>query len=165
MLCIELPQISSSLVAGAFFDFDFEEAGSELNINVPSAPFQASAKVNAENKWSIGGRLGYLATPGTFLFVSGGFTQLNIGNLNLAGGPFPNVTTAITVPNFSGAFVGAGAEAKFTEHISLRGEYRISDFGSAQLLGLPTVNGINLNDFARVSSSMQDGRVSLNYRF
>ena len=40
------------------------------------------------------------------------------------------------------------------------------DLGSGQL-GLPTVNGINLNDFvsARASPTMQDGRVSLNYRF
>ena len=53
-----------------------------------------------------------------------------------------------------------------SEHISLRGEYRFTDFGSGQL-GLPTVNGINLNDFvsARASPTMQDGRLSLNYRF
>jgi len=90
-----------------------------------------------------------------------------MSNLNLsAGGPFPNVATAISVPNFSGGFVGAGAETKLTEHISLRGEYRWTDFGSGQL-GLPTVNGINLNDFvsARASPTMQDGRVSINYRF
>ena len=90
-----------------------------------------------------------------------------MSNLSLAaGGPFPNVTTAVTVPNFSGGFVGAGAETKLTDHISIRGEYRFTSFGSGQL-GLPTVDGINLNDFvsARASPTMQDGRVSLNYRF
>jgi len=54
-------QINSWLVAGAFFDFDFENTGSELNVNVPGAPFEAHAKLKVDNKWSIGGRLGYLA--------------------------------------------------------------------------------------------------------
>ena len=160
-------QVNSWLVVGAFFDFDFENTGSEINVSVPGAPFEAHAKLNIDNKWSIGGRVGYLASPGTLLFVSGGFTQANMSNLNVsAGGPFPTVATAITVPSFSGGFVGAGAETKLTEHISIRGEYRWTDFGSGNL-GLPTVNGVNLNDFvsARASPTMQDGRVSLNYRF
>ena len=85
-----------------FFDFDFENTGSELNVNVPGAPFEAHAKLKVDNKWSIGGRLGYLASPGTLLYVSGGFTQVTMSNLNLsAGGPFPNVATAISVPNFA----------------------------------------------------------------
>ena len=160
-------QVNSWLVVGAFFDFDFENTGSEINVSVPGAPIEAHAKLNIDNKWSIGGRLGYLASPGTLLFVSGGFTQANMSNLNVsAGGPFPAVATAIIVPSFSGGFVGAGAETKLTEHISIRGEYRWTDFGSGNL-GLPTVNGVILNDFvsARASPTMQDGRVSLNYRF
>jgi outer membrane immunogenic protein len=133
---------------------------------VPGAPLEAHAKLGANNTWSIGGRLGYLASPGTLLFVSGGFTQVSMSNLKLTvSGPI-EATTSVTVPNFSGGFVGAGAETKLTEHISLRGEYRFTDFGSGQL-GLPTINGMNLNDFvsARVSPTMQDTRVSLNYRF
>jgi outer membrane immunogenic protein len=113
-------QVNSWLVVGAFFDFDFENTGSEINFSVPGAPFEAHAKLNIDNEWSIGGRLGYLASPGTLLFVSGGFTQANMSNLNIsAGGPFPTVATAITVPSFSGGFVGTGAETKLTEHISI----------------------------------------------
>ncbi len=157
-------QINSWLVAGAFFDYDFEGGRGDLNINVPGAPLQANAKINIENKWSIGGRLGYLASPGTLLFVSGGFSQLNTSDLKLSA--VGAGTAAVTVPTFSGGFVGAGAETKLTEHISIRGEYRWTDFGSGNL-GLPTINGTNLNEFisARASPTMQDGRVSLNYRF
>ena len=134
-------QINSWLVAGAFFDFDFENVESEINVNVPGVPSEARAKLSIDNKWSIGGRLGYLASPGTLLFVSGGFTQVSMSNLSLAaGGPFPNVTTAVTVPNFSGGFVGAGAETKLTDHISIRGEYRYTSFGSGQL-GFPLSMG------------------------
>jgi len=156
-------QVNSWLVVGAFFDYDFENGSDDLNINLPGAPFQASAKISIDNKWSVGGRLGYLASPDTLLFVSGGFSQLNTSNLKLSAG---NASTAITVPTFSGGFVGAGAETKLTDHVSIRGEYRWTDFGSGNL-GLPTINGINLNDFisARASPTMQDGRVSLNYRF
>jgi hypothetical protein len=74
--------------------------------------------------------------------------------------------TPVAIPNFSGGFVGAGAVTILTEHISLRGEYRFTDFGSGSV-GLPTINGMNLNDFvsARVAPTMQHTRVSLNYRF
>ena len=65
-----------------------------------------------------------------------------------------------------GGFIGAGAETLITEHISLRGEYRFTDFGSGKL-GLPTINGTDINDFivAHAAPTMQDTRVSVNYRF
>jgi hypothetical protein len=58
------------------------------------------------------------------------------------------------------------AETLITEHISLRGEYRFTDLGSGQL-GLPTINDTDMNDFviAHAAPTMQDGRVSVNYRF
>ena len=62
--------------------------------------------------------------------------------------------------------IGAGAETLITEHITLRGEYRFTDFGSGQL-GLPNIYGNDLNDFviAHAAPTMQDTRVSVNYRF
>lgn len=159
-------QVNSWLVAGAFFDFDFDDVQSELKISVPGAPLNAQAKLDINHKWSIGGRLGYLASPGTLLYVSGGFTQVSMSDLKFAiSGPI-DAATSVAIPSFSGGFVGAGAETKLTEHISLRGEYRFTDFGSGSV-GLPTINGTNLNDFvsARVAPTMQDTRVSLNYRF
>jgi opacity protein-like surface antigen len=70
------------------------------------------------------------------------------------------------VPNLSGGFVGVGAETRITEHISLKGEYRYTDFGSGAVT-LPTIDGNNLNDFVsvHVAPSMQEGRASINYRF
>ena len=95
-------------------------------------PINAQAKLDINNKWSIGGRLGFLASPGTLLYVSGGFTQVSMSDLKFAiSGPI-EATTSVSIPNFSGGFVGAGAETKLTEHISLRGEYRFTDFGAGQ---------------------------------
>ena len=119
-----------------------------------------------DNSWSIGARAGYLTSPGTLLFVTGGYTQVLMSDKLSIGEPFPETTVSAHVPNFGGGFIGAGAETLITEHISLRGEYRFTDFGSGQL-GLPTINGTDINDFiiAHAAPTMQDTGVSVNYRF
>ena len=76
------------------------------------------------------------------------------------------MTLDASVPTIAGGFVGAGFETKLTRAISLKGEYRITDFGSG-LVTLPNVGGTDLNQFvtARVSPTLQIVKASLNYRF
>ena len=76
------------------------------------------------------------------------------------------MTLDASVPTIAGGFVGAGFETILTRSISLKGEYRITDFGSG-LVTLPNVGGTDLNQFvtARVSPTLQIVKASLNYRF
>ena len=101
--------------------------------------------------------MGYLTSPSTLVFVSAGYTELSVSDFtaNLSGGA-TNVAVAATVPTIAGSFVGAGFETKLTTSVSLRGEYRFTDFGSG-LVTLPAINGTNLNNFltARVSPTLQ----------
>ena len=71
-----------------------------------------------------------------------------------------------TVPTIAGGFVGAGFETKLTSSISLKGEYRFTDFGSGAVT-LPNIDGTDLNQFvtARVSPTLQIVKASANYRF
>jgi outer membrane immunogenic protein len=159
-------QLASRWVIGAVANVDFDNTRTTLSVSVPGAPLQARAKLSMDNSWSIGARVGYLTSPGTLLFVTGGYTEVLMSDKLRIGGPFPEMAVSAHVPNFGGGFIGAGAETLITEHISLRGEYRFTDFGSGQL-GLPTINGTDINDFivAHAAPTMQDGRVSVNYRF
>jgi opacity protein-like surface antigen len=101
------------------------------------------------------------------LYVSAGYSRVSLSDLKLAVvGSQPDISATINVPSLSGVFIGAGAETMLTERISLRGEFRYTDFGSGPVR-LPTIDGTNLNDFvsARLAPTMQEGRASLNYRF
>jgi opacity protein-like surface antigen len=53
-----------------------------------------------------------------------------------------------------------------TTHVSLRGEYRFTDFGSGPVT-LPVVGGTDLNNFlaVRVSPTLQTVKASVNYWF
>jgi outer membrane immunogenic protein len=160
-------QFRPQFVIGVFGEYDFESLGSDAMLIIPGNSLSAHANINVNGKASVGARIGYLATPGTLLYVSAGYSRVSLSDLKLnIVGSEPDVSTAITVPSLSGVFVGVGAETMLTQRISLRGEFRYTDFGSGSVT-LPTIDGTNLNDFvaARLAPTMQEGRASLNYRF
>jgi outer membrane immunogenic protein len=160
-------QIMPSFVVGVFGDYDFHSLKSELDLNIPSAPLSLHGEFSVDRQWSVGGRMGYLTSPSTLVFLSGGYTELSASNFtaNLSGGA-TNVALAATVPTIAGGFVGAGFETMLTTHVSLRGEYRFTDFGSGPVT-LPVVGGTDLNNFlaVRVSPTLQTVKASVNYRF
>jgi outer membrane immunogenic protein len=160
-------QIMPSFVVGVFGDYDFHNLKSELDLNIPSAPLSLHGEFSVDRQWSVGGRMGYLTSPSTLVFLSGGYTELSASSLtaNLSGDA-TNVALAATVPTIAGSFVGAGFETKLTTHVSLRGEYRFTDFGSGPVT-LPVVGGTDLNNFlaVRVSPTLQTVKASVNYRF
>jgi outer membrane immunogenic protein len=160
-------QLSPYFVAGIFGDFDFHSLKSNLDIDIPSAPLSVHGQFSVNHQWSVGGRLGYLASPGTLVFLTGGYTQLSVSDFTAnvsAGGQ--TITLDATVPTIAGGFVGAGFETILTRSISLKGEYRFTEFGSG-LVTLPTVGGTDLNQFvtARISPTLQIVKASVNYRF
>jgi outer membrane immunogenic protein len=65
-------QLSPSFVAGIFGDFDFHSLKSSLDIDIPSAPLSGHGQFSVNHQWSVGGRIGYLTSPGTLVFLTGG---------------------------------------------------------------------------------------------
>jgi outer membrane immunogenic protein len=160
-------QLNARWVAGVFGEYDFEALGSNASVDIPGIPLTARASLDVQGKASVGARLGYLFSSDTLWYVAGGYSRVSLSDVTLkVVGSDPDISATINVPSLSGAFVGAGAETRITEHLSLRAEYRYTDFGSGKV-GLPTIDGTNLNDIVDVhmSPSMQEGRASLNYRF
>lgn len=160
-------QFGARWVVGAFGEYDFESLGSDASLAIPGIPLSARADINVEGKASVGARLGYLPSPGTLWYIAGGYSRLSLSDLKLSVvGSDPDIAAKFGVPSLSGIFIGGGAETKLTDHLSLRAEYRYTDFGSGKVQ-LPTIDGADLNDFVdvHVAPTMQEGRVSLNYRF
>lgn len=160
-------QFSRRFVVGGFFDYDFHDLSTDVSVDIPGIDVSARGSVEVDHSWTVGGRLGYLPSADTMIFVSAGYTRLGMTEIEArVSGPFPAVDASASAPSLSGAFLGAGFETRLTQHVSLRGEYRYTDFGTGDI-DLPTVDGLNLNDVAsvEVSPNLQTGRMSLNYRF
>jgi Outer membrane protein beta-barrel domain len=158
-------QPSNRVVVGLFVDGDFTNMSSDLHAIIPENPLEVHGSVGINDKISVGARLGYLFWRASLWYVSAGYTRVDFDNVKVSIQADTNISAAIDVPALSGGFVGVGSETLLTDNISLKAEFRYTDFGSGKL-GFPTIDGTNLNDFvnARLSPTMQEGRLSINYR-
>lgn len=146
-----------------------------------------TARFRMGDNWAVGGRVGFAASSNILLFVAGGYTQAKVGvvaNSSVystnAGDGVAAVTKLVSLKEVSGSkwrdgyYVGGGFEAKVTSNISLKAEYRYSDYGNysvaskedvavgASAFGLKvpvttTVSAKNIQSHAL--------RVSVGYRF
>lgn len=121
------------------------------------------------NSFDMGARLGFLPTNNTLLFVSGGFSVIKVNqNTSYISGAMVGDQDSIygesgsgnsyyhsvskTSSGFKpGYFVGAGIETRLTDDVSLKLEYRYSDYGSmksgASSNNASIQDGVNTNDF------------------
>ncbi|MGZ9156816.1 MAG: outer membrane protein, partial [Candidatus Binatia bacterium] len=163
-------QVNSRFVVGGFFDYDWTSFDTSLDASLnfgPGFDIGAGADIEVEDMWSIGGRLGYLVSPSTMLFVTAGYTQADVSDLTANVSSLGSVTLA-SVGDFDGYFIGGGAEMKITKAISIKGEYRYTDLDSEVITLLPgTGAGAFINDLVttKLDPDIQTARVSLNYRF
>lgn len=111
-------------VAGLFADYDWSSI--EITYEDTTTPEQ---KFRLRGTVSIGGRAGYLLTPGTLLYLTAGYSWADGKSDRYfdirSGGR--NYTGKSSV-DLSGPFVGMGMEAKIDPRLSLRGEVRYTMF-------------------------------------
>jgi len=125
-------------VAGVFFDFDLSRISNDSWSTLQ--PF------DQKHAWSIGGRLGYLATPTTLWYGLGGYTQSSFDFFMVGS------------RDLRGFFVGGGVESRLVGNWSLRGEYRYTQFltDTIDLCGCVWLDA---------ETSAHAGRLLLIYRF
>ena len=164
-------QIHHNFLVGAFFDYDFMDIGTEINASLAGFGLGASANAGFEikNQWSLGGRIGYLPTSRTLLFLSAGYTQVDVSDMTFSASATGLGSTSgvlASVDNLSGYFIGGGAEVRLTDAISIKGEYRYTNLGSENVTLLPGLAPV-INNFVstQLDTAIQTARVSLNYRF
>jgi outer membrane immunogenic protein len=132
-------QIAPRWVAGVFADFA-----------LGSTQLEGIIGVDLDNQWAIGGRLGVLATPSTLLYGSAGFTGAHFEATEQGLVPFVKGT-------LDGYFVGFGGEQALSRNLSLKAEYRFSDYGD--------IAGTADTETSSSDNSVHSLRLGVSYRF
>ena len=121
-------------------------------------PAFGTASFEAKQKWaaSLRARIGYLATPSTLFYVTGGWawSRLDV-NISGVGG------TLSASGNINGFQGGIGAEEAITSNLHARLEY-LQTFYNGANLGSDFTNNTGLSEIKR---SVGLGRVALVYQF
>jgi outer membrane immunogenic protein len=131
--------LTSRIVAGVFVDYDFV---SNVSTDISFGPVSLSAE--QKNTWSVGARLGFLSSPTTLWYGTGGYshTEFDLKGVNF------------NLPDFNGYFVGAGVESQLHGGWGLRAEYRFTQYDSEELF-----RGVSLEP------STHAGRIALTYKW
>lgn len=150
---------NSGLVAGAFAGFDRQIGdfviGGVADIDYVGAPdlvFTGKTDTNYDLNWVATARVraAWAVNDKVLLFGTGGLALAGAsGQINGLGGP-----TAISGTHL-GYVVGAGAEYRFRDNWSLKGEFLHHDFGTVTAPGATSVFRPRLETF----------KVGLTYRF
>jgi len=116
-------QLDAGFVAGAEGDLDF--SGFNKTVPCPTATWACNGYLNALG--SLRGRLGY-SFGNVLVYGTGGLAVGSIGGSTSTGGTtFPDRQIRV------GWTAGAGVEAMLGDQWSVRGEYRYTDLGSADM--------------------------------
>jgi outer membrane immunogenic protein len=149
-------QLRDSYVLGLFGEYDWSSI--EITYEDTVTPEQ---KFRLRNAVSLGARAGYLITPNSLLFVTGGYTWANgksDGYFDIASGiiNYPGKSSV----DFNGPFVGAGMETQLSERLALRGEARYVMFQDEITNSQPSVPFTD-----RFHASLLTTRLALIYKF
>jgi len=123
-----LPVLSGSMLFGVFADGDW---GSIRGTNeVSNTGLFGEEKLN--QSWAVGGRLGWLPTDRFLTFVSAGFTDAQVQDINYTTFPAGLVTDRLPEHRMGGWFIGAGYEYNlgWLNGLTWKTEYRYADYGS-----------------------------------
>jgi outer membrane immunogenic protein len=120
-------------VAGVFGSYDFASMESEGSI----ADF-ASFKVEKGDEWSLGARIGFLATPRTMVYALAAYTQTDYKFSAIVGEDSGSKSV-----DFDGVSVGGGIEVALTHNVFIGAEY-VHTFYDEEVIfdtGASTVGG------------------------
>lgn len=108
-------------LVGAFIDGRYGGIASRLS----GGGGAFAGDLTATYGFDAGVRLGYLFTPGTLGYVTGGYTRQHF-DLNVTAPPLGTLLDW----DADGYFLGAGLETALTGNITLKSEYRYSAYGA-----------------------------------
>ncbi len=118
----------NKFVVGAFIDYDFANIETTAGIGIPPlGDLNASARFRIDNQLSIGGKLGYLVSPSTLFFATGGYAHAETSDLDarVSAGGFSDGGKLATVGSFNGHFFGGGVETLIGKGFSVKAEYSL----------------------------------------
>lgn len=162
-------QMSPQWVVGLESDLGWSDNKTTIDgVAVPALLCCATASFssNVRTTWdaSIRGRIGYLVTPSTLLYLTGGAAWQRFEETSSCGAPFcaPAAPPALTFTPFSstsaftkaGWTLGGGTEVMLWPSWTLRAGYRYADLGHAGLSNSVVVTGGVNNGLTVITSTL-----------
>ncbi|WP_422000528.1 outer membrane protein [Reyranella sp.] len=125
-------QITQRGVLGLMAELSYGGGQGGVNAQTPGAV--AGVNQYAGLGWAVLARTGFLASPTTLLYLTGGYTGLVINTSSYASGfgATANFSGSSTV---NGWTVGPGFETMLADNLSAKLEYRYSQYGTANVPG------------------------------
>jgi outer membrane immunogenic protein len=127
-------QVSPNAVLGVLVDYAFGDVDGDF----------LGSTLTISNQWSIGARAGFLVTPKSLWYVNAGWTRADF-DISAPGFGFDK--------SLNGFFVGGGVEQALTRDVSLKLEYRFSDYEDVNVTG------------TNVDNSVHSVRLGVNWKF
>jgi len=168
-----------SLVLGVEGDASWTNAGDDKTFEGVGANNQYAWNIDTEFEWiaTLRGRLGVLLAPNFLVYGTGGIAWAKSSSdetalYALANGPTVRASASDT---HTGWVAGAGAEWRFAQNWSLKGEWQHIDLGDDDTKFSGVANNAGLNGGVNQPNYTQDSfdgsitldtfRIGLNYKF
>jgi outer membrane immunogenic protein len=151
-------QLHDRYVLGAFVEYDWSSL--ELTYEDTNTPQQ---KFRMRDAFSVGGRAGFLMTPTSLLYVTGGYTWARGKSdqyFDIVNGT--QTFYGVTSLDLNGPFVGIGMETQLAPRLALRAEGRYTMFNEV------TTNHFNTAPYIFTDTMTADvltARLVLTYKF
>lgn len=166
-------QFGSNLVVGLFGDYSFAGdnssgilGGSDNDLSGGTSGFVSSyieTNVAVGDNWTVGGRIGFLASESTLIYGLVGYTQAK-AEWDWESGAFEDVfisgfgsAAASGSEWLDGVTFGGGVETMLTENLSAKVEYRYTDLGD-----LSDIDNVDIDsNFYDLDDASASGDVAL----
>jgi len=162
-------EIAPSFVIGAYADFTFGDISFDRNNNHDDwTGFHDHFDTQVNDMVDVLGRVGFAPTPNLLIFALGGWTFADVdANFRVRddGGDWHHNNDDNL--NANGFTVGGGLEWKFTDNLSIRGEYRFTDLENFDNNGNFHWDGCDCDfrDRNNIDVNVQRVLFTLNWRF
>lgn len=141
----------SGVVLGVFADYTFGELDGSGTLTGPD--YIEPYKINFDNTFAVGARLGFSRSCCTLWYVTAGYTGTEMD----FDGSFEQ--------DLTGYFVGGGVEQKLRDGFSLKLEYRYADYSSETLFNeTTTVCGTVCTQRIEADADIHTIRIGLAYK-
>ena len=143
-------QVMPSIVIGAFGDWNFG--------SIKGGSIFSTVDEKMSWSWAAGGRIGWVALPNLLAYVSGGYTEAHVDQIDI------DTATNIPATTYKGWFLGSGYEygLGFMPGLFWKTEYRFADY---QAQTVPIVYTDGFADSFDSHKYVQTIRSELVYRF
>jgi opacity protein-like surface antigen len=190
--------VKPRVVFGLFGDLDFSAISTEFDFSADIDGYNllsGSGELDMNWMWTLGARLGYLATPDTLVYLLAGYTQADFDDPTFSASRNPEVAArysngmdnvfaagsvggegssfsdpSVDLDTFSGFTVGIGMETRLDHNWGLKLEYRFTQLQAEEVFswsdGWYEEGYVNeVGVSADLEPSIHTGRVALTYRF